>query len=86
MSVLKEPALIIFEEDVKNLELLKNQDVNGRSNAGYKVLKRAVNMIKSVQKSNFYFPLAYLIRTNDEDSSPSDLMKMILSAEFVHFV
>lgn len=44
MSVLKERALIIFEEYVKNLELLKNQGGNGRSNAGYKVLKRAVNI------------------------------------------
>ena len=47
MSVLKERVLIIFEEDVKNLELLKNQGENGRSNAGYKALKGSKHMIKS---------------------------------------
>lgn len=44
MSVLKEQVLIIFEEYVKNLELLKNQGGNGRSNAGYKVLKKALDI------------------------------------------
>ncbi len=35
--------------------------------------------------NRFYSANFYLIRTNNEDSSPSDLMKMILSAEFVHY-
>jgi hypothetical protein len=48
-------------------------------------MQRKLKYVQILDLRQVYFVRFYHTRTNDEDSSPSDLVKMILSAEFVHY-